>query len=148
MCDVATYATIQDLCGESIARGDMFTAFDLSLEAKRRGISERHRHMKHAVHDYFESGAMGPEYTRTLIAIPGADGPAWLYHRWEDDVQEYQPVERSSLQETLPYHSRRETPRKRPQGRPVNAVAREPVCSACARGSVARLLVSRVLRWL
>jgi hypothetical protein len=147
MCDLTTYATIQDLCGENVARGDMFTAFDLSLEAKRRGISERHRHMKHAVHDYFDIGAMGPEYTRTLIAIPGANAPAWLYHRWEDDIQEYQPVERSSLQETLPYQSQRKTRCDRSQTRPVNAGAQTAGCSRCARGSVTRFLVSRILRW-
>jgi hypothetical protein len=147
MCDLVTYATIQDLCGECVARGDMFTAFDLSMEAQRRGIRERHRHMKHAVHDYFDSGAMGPEYTRTLIAIPGADAPAWLYHRWVDDIQEYQPVERSSLQETLPYQSQGKTRRERPPARTVQPAARQPACPRCARGSVARLLVSRVLRW-
>ena len=147
MCDLGTYATIQDLCGERVAGGDMFTAFDLSMEAQRRGIRERHRHMKHAVHDYFDSGAMGPEYTRTLIAIPGADAPAWLYHRWEDDIQEYRPVERSSFQETLPYEERRKTRRERTAALTASSAARQPVCPRCARGSVARLLVSRVLRW-
>jgi len=148
MCHLATYATIQDLCAERIARGDMFTAFDLSLEAKRRGISERHRHMKHAVHDYFASGAMGPDYTRTLIGIPGADGPAWLYHRWEDDIDAYQPVERANLQATRPYHSRQQTVRERAPSRPVNRSEAAPTCPRCARGSLARLIVSRVLRWL
>jgi hypothetical protein len=147
MCDLTTYTTVQDLCAESIARGAMFTAFDFSLEAKRRGFTERHRHMKHAVHDYFDSGAMGPEYTRTLIAIPGADAPAWLYHRWEDDIQDYQPVDRSSLQKTLPSQSQRKTVRERPHLRPMDDEAREPICPRCARGSLARLLVSRVLRW-
>src|SRR5260370_13009157 len=128
MCDLATYATIQDLCAERIARGDMFTAFDLSLEAKRRGISERHRHMKHAVHDYFASGAMGPEYTRTLIDIPNADGPAWLYHRWEDDIQEYQPVERASLQETRLYQAPKKTVHEQPHVHPVPNGARHPIC--------------------
>ncbi len=147
MCHLATYATIQDLSAERIACGDMFTAFDLSLEAKRRGISERHRHMKHAVHDYFASGAMGPDYTRTLIGIPGADGPAWLYHRWEDDIQEYQPVDRSSFQETRPYHSRKDTVLDQLQLRPVPNGSRDPICPRCARGTLTRLLVSRVLRW-
>jgi hypothetical protein len=144
MFDPTTYAAIQELCIARIDRGDMFSAFDLHAEARRRGIMEPQCHVAAAVEDYFISGAMGPDYARTLIDISGADGLAWLYHRWDDDANDYQPPDSSCLKETLPYQSQGQTVQERPRHRPELPSA---MCPTCARGGLTRLLVSRVLRW-
>jgi hypothetical protein len=147
MCDLTSYADIQDLCAERVERGEMLTALDLCAEARHRGITETFCRLEDAVDEYYACGAMGPDYTRTLITIPGADEPMWLYHRWEDDLRAYQPVERESLKETLPAPSRRGTICDRPRWQVAHSRARANVCPRCARRSLARLLLARVLRW-
>jgi hypothetical protein len=139
-----TYAAIQDLCIARTDRGDLFTSFDLHSDARRRGITEPLRYVSEAVDDFFLSGAMGPDYARTLIDFPGADVSAWLYHPWDEDINVYRPPDSSCLKETLPYQSQRQTVRDRPRRRAETASA---MCPACARGGLTRLLVSRVLRW-
>jgi hypothetical protein len=144
MFSPTTYAAIQDLCFARIDRGDCFTGFDLLVDARRRGITEPQRHINDAVDDFFASGAMGPDYTRTLIDLPSADESVWLYHRSDEDIKDYMPPDSSCLKETLPYQSQRQTVRERPRrmaGMPST------MCPTCARHGLTRLLLSRVLRW-
>ena len=95
MCTFANQQIIEEVIRENVDRGVMFTALDITLEAKRRGGTERHRHMKHAVHQFFAGGGMGTDYTKTLIPIPGAPCPAWLYHQGGAAPATYQPLDRS-----------------------------------------------------
>jgi bifunctional DNA-binding transcriptional regulator/antitoxin component of YhaV-PrlF toxin-antitoxin module len=97
MCSVANQQIIEGVIREKVDRGEMFTAFDITREARRRGGTERHRHMKPAVHQFFDGGVMGSDYTRTLIAIPGAPCPAWLYHPTGAGPAGYQPLDRSKM---------------------------------------------------
>jgi hypothetical protein len=91
MSDVATYQMVEEICAEMVKARKMFTAFDVSREARQRGTTERHRNMKQAVHDYFERGDMGADYDRLLVAIPGVSRKAWLYYLRSDDPALYQP---------------------------------------------------------
>jgi hypothetical protein len=78
---------------EFTSAGRMFTAFEISLAVKDRGIEERHRNMRDTVHEViFEAGCpLG--YTRTLRDV-GAPDPAWVYHLPEDNPYRYQPLRR------------------------------------------------------
>jgi hypothetical protein len=89
MCDSATIQIIEEVVEEKVRAGEMFTAFDISLEVKKRGGTDRHRHMKRIVHDYHDRGLMGAGYTRTLITIPGAKAQAYLYYHKSDDPSAY-----------------------------------------------------------
>jgi hypothetical protein len=95
MCDVATYAMIEEICDEWTREGRLFTAYDVSREARQRGTWERHRHMKNAVHSLHQSGGLGRRYTRTLVRIPGAPASAWLYHRVDVPSSFYPPLRRA-----------------------------------------------------
>jgi hypothetical protein len=90
MCTAATQTLLEDIIEEKTNAGEMFTAFDVSLVAKSRGETDRHRSIKHVVHDYFEAGRMPGDYTRTLMNV-GAPEQAFVYHRVIDDVRTYQP---------------------------------------------------------
>lgn len=97
MNDGRTERLVEQIVAEKCRAGEMFTALDVSLEAKWRGSAERHRSMKHVVHRCFEQGGMGAPYVRILIAIPGAPIPAWLYYRYDDDPHAYEPLDRSAF---------------------------------------------------
>jgi hypothetical protein len=97
MCTVANQQIMEQVIREKVGRGEMFTAFEVSLEARGRGGDERHRHMKHVVHQAFTSGLMGTDYTRSLVSIPGG-GSAWLFHRVWDDPGAFLPLARSHSQ--------------------------------------------------
>lgn len=94
MCNAATIQMIEEVCEEKVKAGEMFTAYDVSQEVRRRGGNDRHRNMKRHVHDFHCRGLMGGEYTRTLVSIPGAKAKAYLYHQSSDDPTLYQPQPR------------------------------------------------------
>jgi len=88
---------IEDLTFEKISQGAMFTAFDITLFAKQeKGMTERHRNIKHVVHDMFVSGQM-TGYDRSLINIPGATDRAFLYHPDGADISQYNAKDRSKF---------------------------------------------------
>lgn len=86
---------IAEVVREWVDQGKMFTAFEVSLAVKERGVEERHRHLRDTVHDViFEiGGPMG--YTRTLRDV-GAPQQAWVYHLPSDNPYRYVPLDRSS----------------------------------------------------
>lgn len=89
MCDIASIQMAEEIVQEKVTAGEMFTAFDVTRVARKRGSPERHRHLKQVIHAVFAAGAMGNDYTRTLIRMPGAKRDAWLYHRQQDDPLRY-----------------------------------------------------------
>jgi hypothetical protein len=97
MCDWATQQLVEQIVQEKCQAGEMFTAFDVSVEAKKRGSRERHRDMRAVVHACFEQGIMGPAYQRNRITIPGAAAKAWLYYHYQSDPYTYQAMDRSHL---------------------------------------------------
>jgi hypothetical protein len=95
MCDLASLQLVEEILSEKVAAGALFTAYDVSREARRRGSPERHRGIRPVVHACYDRGAMAG-YTRTLVYVPGAPAPAWLYHRAGDDPHRYPPLRRAA----------------------------------------------------
>lgn len=97
MSNVIAEQIVEDLTLEKVALGHMFTAFDISMFAKKeKGMTERHRNVKHVVHELFVGGQMAG-YDRTLIDIPGAPEKAFLYHPAGEDISKYNPKDRSTF---------------------------------------------------
>ncbi len=90
MVDAALTQVIESVTSDKVQAGEMFTAYDVSKEVQKRGHRERHNNMKVVVHDYYVRGAMGADYTRTLIPVAGAPTPPFVYHRNTDDPTTYQ----------------------------------------------------------
>jgi hypothetical protein len=75
----------------------MFTAFEVSLEVKRRGVHERHRNMREYTHEsIFRLGIERGDYTRTLMDV-GAPEQAWVYHTLGANPYEYVPLDRTGM---------------------------------------------------
>ena len=88
MADNVTNQVIQQLVLNEVAAGKMFTAYDITLQARARGMQLRHGEGRDLVHQMFTSGRMGTDYTRTTVNI-GTDTPPLVYHRRSDDPNLY-----------------------------------------------------------
>lgn len=96
---------INEIVAEWIREGKMFTAFEVSLEVKRRGVHERHRNMREHTHEaIFHLGIQRGDYSRTLMDV-GAPEQAWVYHTIASNPYEYVPLDRTGM-ETVPAHAR------------------------------------------
>ena len=96
---------INEVVAEWVSGGKMFTAFEVSLEVKKRGVEERHRNLREAVHEtIFRLGIERGDYTRTLMDV-GAPDQAWVYHTVDQNPYEYVPLDRTGM-ETVPAHAR------------------------------------------
>jgi hypothetical protein len=109
MCDSATLGLIQEVVDQKVNRNEMFTAFDVSLAVKelaqQRGIaSERHRHMKNAIHQELEQYTQSGVYSRQLHNV-GAATPAFLYYPAGADPSQYVPRQASAPQASAPQAS-------------------------------------------
>jgi hypothetical protein len=96
---------INEVVTEFIRAGKMFTAFEVSLEVKKRGGEERHRNMREYVHEtIFRLGIERGDYSRTLMDV-GAPEQAWVYHTIASNPYDYVPLDRSGM-DVVPAHSR------------------------------------------
>lgn len=85
---------IDDVVCEWINDEKMFSAFEVSIESKKRGANERHRNMKHYVHQSIAENADGA-YSRTLLDV-GAPVQAWVYHPLNANPFLYRPLKRGN----------------------------------------------------
>ena len=76
-----------------IAVEELFTAFDVTSAVRRSAVipNARHWQVKGVVHDMFNQGQMGPDYTRTLQNV-GAQEPAFVYHPYTVSSTNYGTV--------------------------------------------------------
>ena len=103
--DEAVLDKIDDIVEEWISANKMFSAFEVSLEVKKRGLNERHRNMKSSVHDSIAEHGDG-KYTRTLMDV-GAPVHAWVYHPLTENPYTYEGLPRNDR----PARARAVTPR-------------------------------------
>ncbi|MFN4261528.1 MAG: hypothetical protein ACK4RK_19770 [Gemmataceae bacterium] len=92
MADRATRQLVEQILREKTTNGELFTAFDVTQEARRRGLTQRHSVVRDLVHDFFTHSVTNIPYTRTLMTIPGAAAQAWVYHPRGTDPNNYQPT--------------------------------------------------------
>jgi len=101
MIDAATRLRVQQIVLGKIAAGEMFTAFDITLEARKLGIQLRHDEGKEIVHELFQTGVMSASYNRSVIDL-GAQVKPFLYHRFDMDPQAYSGRNTSGSASTQP----------------------------------------------
>src|SRR5262245_32729018 len=89
MADAATQRLIEQVVLEYVQAGAMFTAYDVTVEARNRGGNVRHSDGRDVVHELFQQGRMGAAYARTTVDV-GAPVKPLLYHRFSDDPNSYQ----------------------------------------------------------
>jgi hypothetical protein len=84
---------IREVVTEWVAKEKMFTAFEISLEVKKKGIQKRHREMRETVHEIILEVAQPKNYARQLTDV-GAPELAWLYYPASANPATYTPLER------------------------------------------------------
>jgi hypothetical protein len=90
--DAAIQQVAEQVVDDKVQAGEMFTAYDVTLEVRNRGHRAKHNGgIKELVHDLFGQGRMTPDYTRTLINLPGAPIQPWCYHPITSDPTLYAP---------------------------------------------------------
>lgn len=101
MCDTQNQKLIDQVIADFMAQGRAFTAFEVSLEAKKMGATERHRDMKGYIHScpaLNDEVQMG-DYMRTLVPVGYEGGTpleAYLYHPSSYDPSSYKPLSRGN----------------------------------------------------
>lgn len=94
MCSTQNENLINGVLDSFIGKGQAFTAFEVSLEAKKQGADERHRDMREYIHqcrvlnDELEFGI----YAKTLVPV-GNGHKAFLYHVNTFDPSTYVPLD-------------------------------------------------------
>lgn len=64
---------------DCVANRATFTAWNVTQLLRAAGAPQPHAHVRQRVHGLYASGALGPDYRRTLAPMP--DGVrAWIYH--------------------------------------------------------------------
>jgi hypothetical protein len=97
MCSVDNQNLINAVLDDFIGKGQAFTAFEVSIEAKKRGATERHRDMRDFIHqcqclnDELQFGG----YEKTLVPVGGGN-KAFLYHHNTFDPSGYVPLDTSN----------------------------------------------------
>ncbi|TWU58706.1 Reverse transcriptase (RNA-dependent DNA polymerase) [Rubripirellula tenax] len=89
MTDSTTRQVVSQLVLNQVAAGAMFTAYDITLQARGRGMQLRHGEGRDLVHELFNTGRMGTDYTRTVVDL-GTDANPMVYHRRGDSPRTYQ----------------------------------------------------------
>lgn len=80
---------VETIVDEFVNKGLMFTAFDVTKEARKRNIDDNHYNLKNYIHKMFqELSTRG--YSRSLFVFPN-NTSAWVYHPSSKDYIEYDP---------------------------------------------------------
>ena len=94
MCSYDNEQILRGVIEEKVSQEKAFTAFDITMQAKKKGMSESHRFCKNTTHRILADDY--PEYNKTLIDIPGAS-QAFLYYPDGYDIDEYVAMDRDEL---------------------------------------------------
>jgi hypothetical protein len=100
MCLATSSALIQDVVTKFVNADQMFTAFDVTLEVKalasaRNEPSERHRDLRHDIHNAVQQYIDASVYEKTLRDV-GAPERAFVYHPTGSDAANYVPRSRGN----------------------------------------------------
>ena len=90
---------IEEVVTEYVKDREAFTAYDITLACRRKGMPGRHLAVKQIIHETIDAVCNLLEdeedilYMRTLIDV-GADVEPWLYHHEEFEITDYKPLKR------------------------------------------------------
>lgn len=93
---MTTDATLNQIITDWTNTGRAFTAYEVSLEAKKQGLQERHANLRDEIHQLMDAALSFGNYRRTNVSV-GSGLTAMLFHPDTYDVNQYQPLDRSAL---------------------------------------------------
>ena len=89
MANAKDRQVVEQVVQSRVAAGAMFTAYDITVQARAQGAQIRHGEARDIVHNMFNNGTMGASYQRSVVDIGIATNP-FVYHRYTDDPSQYQ----------------------------------------------------------
>lgn len=89
MANAKDRQVVEQVVQSRVAAGAMFTAYDITVQARAQGARIRHGEARDIVHNMFNNGTMGASYQRSVVDIGIATNP-FVYHRYTDDPSQYQ----------------------------------------------------------
>jgi len=98
MSTPANEIILRDVIMSKVNNGEAFTAFDITMQAKKMGMSNRHREVKETIHDIMYEY---PNYITSLIDVPGVTTRPILYSPIDYNVDDYIPMDRDELFEPI-----------------------------------------------
>jgi len=98
MSTPANEIILRDVIMSKVNNGEAFTAFDITMQAKKMGMSNRHREVKETSHDIMYEY---PNYITSLIDVPGVTTRPILYSPIDYNVDDYIPMDRDELFEPI-----------------------------------------------
>lgn len=94
MCSSTNQQIIDQVVSDFLDQKRAFTAFEVSIAARKLGADERHRHMKAYIHAKLADVLNFGNYCRTLIPV-GDGHQAFLYHDDTYNPSDYVPLNTS-----------------------------------------------------
>ncbi len=80
---------VKDVIADKVSQNQMFTAFDITKELRKKGQQVSHYNIKRIVHTIYNNGDM-QGYDRSLVNIAGVPLQPFLYHPMSADPAVYQ----------------------------------------------------------
>ena len=84
--------TAQQVASSMVSGKTMFTAFDVTKKVRQlvgRNVNVRHDVVRDTIHQMFQHGVMGADYTRTSLPVGDNGEVAFVYHHYTDDANDY-----------------------------------------------------------
>ncbi|MCC9600189.1 reverse transcriptase family protein [Stieleria sp. JC731] len=88
MADKATTEKFELYVVDLVKSGQTFTASDVVIGARARGIDVRHNESRDIIHDLHRRGVLGPAYSRTTVPLTDSTRP-FVYHPTNINPSEY-----------------------------------------------------------
>ena len=87
---------INEVISEKTNAGEMFTAYDVTVAARKKvnNFIDRHNKIKKDVHNAFVNNEMPTLYVRTLVGLQDANkkvSEVYMYHYLSENPTDYQP---------------------------------------------------------
>jgi hypothetical protein len=91
MCDVRTFNRIERCIRQRMAEGRMFTAFDITLDLRKKGSRRPHREIRRDIKSVADSMIYLFDYERTRVRFRETGAEAFVYHPYGTDADRHQP---------------------------------------------------------
>lgn len=103
MCNATVIDILWDIIEKKMENKEAFTAFDITMAAKKQGCTSRHKDIKNTIHRLIANNDnyVDFEYDKELIDIPGIDKKAYLYRPEGYNTEDYIPMDRDELYEPV-----------------------------------------------
>ena len=99
MCSLENREILEGVIEKKVSQNKAFTAFDITMQAKKLGMDEKHRFIKNTIHRIMEEDYS--HYHKQLINIKGVDIPPFLYFPDGYNVNDYCSMQREELFEEI-----------------------------------------------